>query len=108
MKHLQKTRYVKDHPLYARYQAMRQRCYDPKSGDYKWYGASGTIVCDRWLQRSPPGQGFWNFVEDMGMPSDPKLQLDRTNPYGNYEPDNCRWITHTENQRNKKYYHETS
>tara|TARA_R110000772_G_scaffold235284_2_gene346940 strand:+ start:1206 stop:1469 length:264 start_codon:yes stop_codon:yes gene_type:complete len=85
---------------------MRQRCYDSKSGDYKWYGGLGTKVCDRWKQSSPPGQGFWNFVEDMGIPNDLKLTLDRTNTHGDYEPDNCRWITNTENQRNKKKYHD--
>ena len=30
------------------------------------------------------------------------LQLDRIDPNGNYEPSNCRWVTFTENMRNKE------
>lgn len=30
------------------------------------------------------------------------LQLDRVDVNGNYEPNNCRWITRRENNRNKR------
>lgn len=28
--------------------------------------------------------------------------IDRINPYGNYEPSNCRWISNVEQQKNKR------
>ena len=39
---------------------MKQRCFNSNSSDYKYYGARGITVCQRWLD------DFWNFVEDMG------------------------------------------
>jgi hypothetical protein len=33
------------------------------------------------------------------------LSIDRINPYGNYEPDNCRWTTMTVQGANKKRLH---
>jgi hypothetical protein len=37
---------------------MKNRCYNPKSVNYKWYGAKGITVCERWKKLS-------NFVEDI-------------------------------------------
>lgn len=68
---------------------MRERCNDPKSDQYKWYGAKGVTVCDRW-QRS-----FANFLADMGERPVGKT-IDRAESEGNYEPTNCRWATKQE------------
>jgi hypothetical protein len=51
------------HPLNSRYTNMKVRCYNPSNWAYKWYGAKGIKVCDRWLGKN----GFRNFVEDMGF-----------------------------------------
>lgn len=76
---------------------MKQRCFNKKSGHYRHYGARGITVCDRWKD------SFDNFYEDMG--SRPyKMQLDRINNDGNYEPGNCRWATPKENGNNKRKY----
>jgi hypothetical protein len=76
---------------------MLQRCRDPKARNYKWYGARGITVCERWRGKD----GFENFRADMGERPD-GLTLDRIDPFGNYEPGNCRWATWTEQQRNKR------
>lgn len=73
---------------------MRQRCANPKAVSWKYYGALGVNVCDRW-------QTFANFLADMGeAPAD--RTLDRINPCGNYEPGNCRWATPKEQASNKR------
>lgn len=76
---------------------MRQRCNNPKASGYKYYGAKGVAVCDRW-------QSFKLFLEDMGERPD-GLTLDRINPFGNYEPSNCRWATWSEQSENKRKEH---
>jgi hypothetical protein len=80
-------------PTYISWYSMRKRCCNPNHEKYPRYGAMGIKVCSRWMV-------FENFLADMG--ERPKgLTLDRINPYGNYEPENCRWATPTEQARNR-------
>lgn len=69
--------------IYYLWRGMKQRCENPTAHGYPWYGAKGVKVCDRW-------QKFENFFADMGEKPE-GLSLDRINPFGNYEPENCRW-----------------
>ena len=85
------------HPMYSTWAGMKARCRYKSAGNYKNYGGRGIKVCDRWLGK----QGFWNFVEDMGeRPTG--YSLDRINPNGNYEPNNCRWASRYEQQANRR------
>lgn len=63
---------------------MLRRCQNPRCYEYRWYGALGVRVCERW-------KSLENFYADMGEPNG--LTLDRIDPRGNYEPGNCRWTT---------------
>lgn len=81
---------------YKAWQSMRDRCYNRKCDQYKNYGARGIQVCQRWLD------SFENFLEDMGPKPDPSLSIDRENNDGNYEPNNCRWASATEQNSNKR------
>lgn len=70
--------------LYQTWAGMKQRCYNKNNPSYNYYGGIGISVCDRWLN------DFRAFEEDMGVrPKD--FTLDRINPFGNYEPKNCKW-----------------
>lgn len=72
---------------------MRQRCLNPKNADYRYYGARGVMVCDRWAD-------FRNFYADMGEPNG--LTLERRDNNGHYEPGNCYWATMDEQRANKR------
>jgi hypothetical protein len=74
---------------------MLGRCYTPSNNRYKWYGAKGVTVCDRWRY------SFENFLADMGE-RPPGLTLDRwPDKSGPYSPGNCRWATRKQQNSNK-------
>lgn len=86
-------------PTYRIWANMKQRCLNPQNSAFRHYGARGITVCGRWLK-------FENFLADMGIRPD-GLELDRIDNDGNYEPDNCRWTTRSEqvlNRRRPEYY----
>lgn len=89
------------HPLAYSYNSMIQRCYNENNPQYKDYGGRGITVCDRWLENQEGAKGFWNFVEDMGEKTK-GLTLDRINNSKGYSPENCKWSTRKEQQRNRR------
>lgn len=76
-----------------------KRCYDPTHVSYKYYGALGVTVCDRW-HGNP--QGWLNFINDVGGAPSKQHTLDRIDPRKNYSPDNVRWATAEEQAANKR------
>ena len=80
--------------IYSIWQNMIQRCQNNKATKWNIYGGRGIVVCDRW-------KIFDNFYEDMGDPPD-NTTLDRIDPNGNYEKDNCRWATTNVQTRNRR------
>lgn len=83
--------------LGRRWAAMKSRCHDPHSQQYKNYGARGISVCEEWLY------SFKNFYEwCISNGYQKELEIDRKNNDGNYEPSNCRFVTHQVNTNNTR------
>lgn len=79
---------------YRIWNQMIQRCTNPKHISYQWYGAIGVCVAPQWMK-------FESFIGDMGeVPSG--MSIDRIDVRGPYGPDNCRWTTMKQQQRNRK------
>lgn len=84
------------HPINKAWNHMKSRCYNPKSKDYKWYGARGIKVCDEWKNN------FMNFYEwSMNNGWKEGYEINRIDNDGNYSPDNCKWISHKNQCRNR-------
>jgi hypothetical protein len=79
------------------YYNMLKRCYDETNKSYVYYGGRGIRVCNKWLEDCC---NFYRWARDNGY--NETLQLDRIDTNGNYEPDNCRWVTAQENNYNKR------
>lgn len=83
-------------PEYRSWQMLKNRCLNPRAGDYAYYGGRGIRVCERWLL-------FSNFLEDMGRRPTAEHTLDRVNGDGDYTPANCAWATRKAQSRNRAY-----
>ena len=87
-------------PLYPVWQAMRSRCFNINYKCYHNYGGRGITVCDEWKNSF---MAFYNWAEIAGYRKG--LTLDRIDNNGNYCPENCRWVTQKENNRNTRSNH---
>jgi hypothetical protein len=82
-----------NHPVFHAWTKMINRCSNPKDKRYNCYGGRGIKVCERWTVLK-------NFVQDMSDTYKPGLTIDRINNDGDYEPENCRWATVAQQNRN--------
>ena len=82
--------------IYNVWYNMIRRCELPNDKSYNNYGARGIKVCEEWHD---PGK-FFEWAEETGYKHG--LELDRIDVNGNYCPENCRWISHTANNNNKR------
>lgn len=83
-------------PEYVAWRAMKFRCYREKDASYRYYGARGITVCDRWKC------SFENWLLDVGKRPSPLYTFGRKNNDGNYEPGNCAWELGEEQGNNRR------
>jgi hypothetical protein len=81
--------------IYNCWRSMIRRCYEESNNAYKWYGARGIEVCEDW-------KSFDKFYYQFGITwPGTGYSIDRIDNDGNYEPNNCKWSTRTEQNRNR-------
>lgn len=83
--------------LYRKWASMRSRCNSPSHAAYADYGGRGIKVCEEWLHDYP---AFRDWAYANGF--EPHLSIDRIDNDGGYSPANCRWVTATVNNRNRR------
>lgn len=88
--------------LYNVYSNMKNRCYNKPSSDYQYYGARGIVVCQEWLDDY---MSFRNWAYENGYDENAErgqCTIDRIDVNGNYEPDNCRWVSMSVQSKNRR------
>ena len=77
--------------LYNSWRGMRSRCNNPNQSDYKYYGGRGVKCYEGWR--------IFNSFLDWALQNgyEEGLTIDRIDCFKDYSPNNCRWITHSEN-----------
>ena len=84
--------------LYRIHKSMMERC-GHMGTRHKWamyYQDRGIFVCKEWHNR----EVF--FAWSLANGYQDNLELDRIDNYKGYSPDNCRWVTHLVNMRNRR------
>jgi hypothetical protein len=81
--------------IYGLWKDMKDRCENKSSISYPLYGAKGISVCEEWHDFSKFAK--WSF--EHGYSDD--LTIDRIDGETGYCPDNCRWVSWSEQQNNR-------
>lgn len=76
---------------------MKTRCNNPKSKAYHRYGGRGIEVCPEW---SNSFRLFEKWALENGY--NDSLTLDRIDNNKGYSPENCRFVTYTQNNQNRR------
>lgn len=87
---------MSEHPLYAVWLGIKQRCYNPNADCYSDYGGRGVRMLEEWRE------SFAAFYAYVGDRPSPLHTIERMNNDGNYEPGNVKWATRSEQNENTR------
>jgi len=74
---------------------MWDRCYNPHSAAYEYYGGRGIKVCPEWFN-------FERFLDFWKYPPFKGATIGRKDNDGHYEPRNCEWQTQEQQNNNTR------
>jgi len=86
---------MSDSAEFKAWSEAKQRCHNPNSEKFKWYGARGITVCEEWMD------DFAAFYAHIG-PKPEGYELDRKDNDRGYEPGNVRWVPKAVNVQNRR------
>ena len=91
------THGLRNHKLYSIYAAIIQRVSNHNHLSFKNYGGRNIDACDEWKSDF---KLFYDWATSNGYREG--LSIDRIDNDGNYEPNNCRWVSRTIQNRNTR------
>ena len=100
----EKTHGMKNTRIYRVWCSMKERCYNLNNKSYKNYGGRGIKVCSEWKDSFV---SFFLWASENGYNRDAKYgecTLDRIDFNSDYSPENCRFVSIKNQNRNYTEY----
>jgi len=94
---------LSEHPLYLVWEQIKKRCYNKKGKNFEYYGKRGIKIYEKWKNDF---KIFYVWCIENGWKKG--LEIDRINNDGNYEPENCRFVTRRKNCLNRRLLRNTN
>ena len=82
------------HPLYRVWSNIKQRCYNASKHNFPFYQGKGIKMCDEWFNNAAL---FYNWAINNGW--EKGLSIDRIDSSKDYCPENCQFISLSENSK---------